>query len=339
MPGAEVARDHARVLDLREPLLFEAHGVGAHRLRRELRHHSHHRAGIEPPAQERSDRHVAQEPAPDRSPEEVLQPFQGMRFGFMSAVRPEHELPIGLRDPPVFLEPEGVAREELENAPENGPGRRDVGIGQVIVDRGKIDVPHDRGVRQERLHLGGEREVPRTVMVEEGFLPEAVTRGEERLALRVPEREREHTVQLSEAVPSPDPVRDQEGLGVGARPERLTESLQLRLDLRVVVDLAVEDDRQPSVLGRHRLVARGREVEDREPSVSQRRRAQDHDPFVVGTPMTQETGHRRGQGARGSRLGEIDDARDAAHYVRPRGSNSLTFRFVHRTAWLPSSRA
>ena len=258
MLRAEVARDDARVLDLREALLLESDGVGAHRLRAERCHHSHDRAGIEASAQEGADRHVAQEPPPDRGAEEILQVLLGLRLGLALAVRAEGELPVGLGHDAVSLEPEEMAREELEHVAQDRLGRRDVRVRKVPVDGRGVHVALDRGVGQERLHLRGEGEPARPVVVEERLLPQAVARHEERLAILVPEREGEHAVQPPERVRSPDAVGAEDHLGVGARAEGLPQPLQLGLHLGIVVDLPVEDDLEPPVLEGHGLVAAGR---------------------------------------------------------------------------------
>ena len=72
--------------------------------------------------------------------------------------------------------------------------------------------------------------------------------------------------------------------------EAVAEGLELRPELAVVVDLAVEDDRQVARTAGHRLVA-GREVDDRQPTESQGDRVGDEVAVVVGTAVPDLVGH------------------------------------------------
>ena len=101
-------------------------------------------------------------------------------------------------------------------------------------------------------------------------------------------------------------------------PERVpAERLQLGPDLRVVVDLAVEDEVDRAVLVRHRLHRRVGEVDDREPAEAEADAAVVVDPGVaaVGAAVDDLLAHRRDV-----RLGdpeavpvETERADDAAH--------------------------
>src|SRR5207244_3589814 len=93
---------------------------------------------------------------------------------------------------------------------------------------------------------------------------EAVSRGEQAMLLRVPDREAPHAVHLRKHVLAPRGPRREDHLGVAAGPERPTQSLQLLAQLEVVVNLAVEDEPVPPARVAHRLVAGRREIEDRQ---------------------------------------------------------------------------
>ena len=193
--------------------------------------------------------------------------------------------------------PHGVAREEL-------------------VDRRGIDFARHARRREDRLELRSEDEPLRRVRVVEGLLSQPVARGEEAAARRVPDGEREHPVQARDAIRSPDRVRLEEDLAVGARREDVPGGLQLGADLQEVVDLPVEEERVGAPLALHGLVTAG-EIDDGETPVGEPRLAEHGDPLVVRTPMAQERRHALEGGAfRRSGL-QLDNSGDAAHQRRP----------------------
>jgi hypothetical protein len=82
-------------------------------------------------------------------------------------------------------------------------------------------------------------------------------------------------------------------------------------ELEVVVDLAVDDRRDLPVLGGERLVA-SPDVDDREPGMGERERADPPQGITVGPAMPQRLDHPLGRiGPR--RAGRIEDCTDPAH--------------------------
>ena len=71
---------------------------------------------------------------------------------------------------------------------------------------------------------------------------EAVAREEQRLAVAIPQREREHAAEALHARFAPRLPRVDDDLGVAAGAEHVAERCQLRDQRLVVVDLAVVDD-------------------------------------------------------------------------------------------------
>ena len=96
----------------------------------------------------------------------------------------------------------------------------------------------------------------------------------------------------------------------------MTARLELRAQLRVVVDLAVVGDPYGAVLVGHRLMASGGEVDDRQAPMAQRHplvRAHAR-AAVVGAAMTQHVGHaRHGRFVDPEPIIKREDAGDAAH--------------------------
>ena len=105
-------------------------------------------------------------------------------------------------------------------------------------------------------------------------------------------------------------VDDHLGVGVvGA--EDVAEPLELGPDLRVVVDLAVEDDADGAVLVRHRLHRRLGEVDDREPPEAEPDAAVVGDPGrgAVGAAVRDRVAHARDERRRSTRNAARVEAR------------------------------
>ena len=96
--------------------------------------------------------------------------------------------------------------------------------------------------------------------------------GEQQPApLRVPEGEGEHAAQPAHRVRSVQAEGAQHDGGIAGGLEILTLSQQAPPHLAKIVDLAVERDDVPGYRIHHWLGAGGREVEDGEPAVGQKR--------------------------------------------------------------------
>ena len=88
---------------------------------------------------------------------------------------------------------------------------------------------------------------------------------------RIPQRNRKHAAEAVQALDAPllECVEDDFRIGVIRLPRVPADGLELAADLGVVVNLAVEDDLQQTVLIAHRLVRDGRQVDDREAAMPQ----------------------------------------------------------------------
>ena len=137
--------------------------------------------------------------------------------------------------------------------------------------------------------------------------------GEEQLAaFVVGDREREHAGEVVDDVAAPllEPAEDDLGVGVvGDEPP--AAGLELAAQLGVVVDLAVEDEREVAIVAVERLVA-GRDVDDREAPHPDREVRADVGALAVGAAVHDRTQHLFEQLGIGA--GEPDDA---AHREQP----------------------
>ena len=103
--------------------------------------------------------------------------------------------------------------------------------------------------------------------------------------------------------------------GVSFGPEDVAFRGQGRTQLDVVVDLAVECDPHRRVLVRHRLVAKRRHVDDREPPEPEAhaRIFADEDALVVGSAVLEAIAHRHDRLRAHRRTVERQFTADAAH--------------------------
>ena len=116
----------------------------------------------------------------------------------------------------------------------------------------------------------------------------------------------------------------------------LADRLQLLAKGLEIVDFAVEDDHVASAGGLHRLMAGGREVDDRQPAKadSHARCLVDPGSAVVGSPMVQGLRHALDGGTERRSVGlslQVEKASDTAHSMTPRSvvSTALMTRPGH----------
>ena len=133
----------------------------------------------------------------------------------------------------------------------------------ALVRRGP---PYDR---EQALDFGREGESHAVPGIVERLHAQAVSGAKKPAAVPVPDGEREHPVETRDAGFAPFPVGREQDLGVGCRAEPVSLPAQLLAELDVVVDFPVVGDPAAAVFCRHRLVAEGREVHDRQPTVAQ----------------------------------------------------------------------
>src|SRR5436189_3295411 len=166
---------------------------------------------------------------------------------------------------------------------------------------------------EDRLDLGSEDHEGPLVMVVKRFDPEPITGEMELLLSAVPDRHREHPIELAECARAPLLESLERQFGVRTGPERNALRFEAAFEFGEVVDFAVVDDGESSVIRSHRLMALGRKIDDAETRVPEARGGRDQGPAVVGSAVTQTHGH-AGEGLSVDPCsGEIDHSADPAH--------------------------
>ena len=177
-----------------------------------------------------------------------------------------------------------MARRQLVNVAENRPRRQRRPEREDLIQRDEVDAGLDVRVRQQRLDLGAEDQLALGDGVEERPDAEAIARGEEHAASRVPDGKRPLAVQPLDAVLALFFVEMEDHFRVGPRREDVAGVDELLAQLDVIEDLAVERDPEAPILVAHRLLPAG-EIEDAEPRVREAQRAVREHGFGVRPAM------------------------------------------------------
>jgi hypothetical protein len=121
--------------------------------------------------------------------------------------------------------------------------------------------------------------------------PQPVAHDEQRPLRSVPQREREHAAQVVDERRALFLVHVEQHLAVRVAPHAVAAGLELGPALDHVVDLAVVREHQRAVLVRHRVVAGGRQVDDRKPPLREPDGPFDPHSRIVRTAMRQQVVH------------------------------------------------
>jgi len=172
----------------------------------------------------------------------------------------------------------------------------------------------DLRAQQQRFQLGSkEQPTIGEKAVIERLLAEAVARHEQDLLRGIPQCESKHSVEAVEAGDAPFFPGVNNHLGIAAGAEYMAQGRELGHQRLKIVDLAVVDDADRSVLVEQRLIA-GREVDYRQPTVAEPDPRLDVVAIAVWSAMTKDIGHAPQQGAIDIGLSApVEDAGYPAH--------------------------
>jgi hypothetical protein len=279
MVGAVSLRDEPRPVELVEGALFEPDREGADLVAAFGGGEGGERAGVDPAREEHPNRNVGDqmradgvaEPAAELLGERLLifgpeLIGWGRRRSRVSADR--HLSPLGDQE---------VPGRQLPRLLEDRQGCRDRIEGEERLERVGIDLAGETGLAEQRLQLRCKRERSIRDPVVEGLDPEAVSGEHDPALTRVPERDREHPPQILDERRSTLLIEVNQNLGVALGRERVAPRSQPVHQPAVVINLAVLDHADTTVLARDRLVAAG-EIDDGEPPHCEPAGTIDHAP-------------------------------------------------------------
>src|SRR5262245_16096275 len=192
----------------------------------------------------------------------------------------------------------------------------DVTAAEVARQTEHVELAADARMREDGSQLGPEDQPAAELRVVERLLAHAIPRQEEDLAPFVPQPEREHAVEMPDAVLAEILPRMDDHFGVGPGLEAMPALDQRLTQLDMVVDLAVENRPDRAVLVGERLVA-GLQIDDAEPPVPQSHRPAHVIAVVVGAAMAQRGRHPTHDVDVGALVARTQEAGNAAHTQRP----------------------
>ena len=252
-------------------------------------------AGIDAPRQQHADRHVGDHAPVHRQPQRREQPFAPLvcrhvdvRVGALVVHLP---VDVVLHAAVRLDDPDG-GRRQLLDALEDRPRGGHHGMERhVVVQADPVDLGVDAAAGDEGGQGGGEAQLARRLGDVERLDAEAVTGQHDAAAVALEDGEGEHAVEALHAGRSPRVIRLQDHLGVGVREERIALGLQLLAQFRIVVDAAVEGDRQAEIGVHHRLFGARRQVDDRQAAMAEHHPAAPDDAFGVRAARRHRFGH------------------------------------------------
>ena len=129
--------------------------------------------------------------------------------------------------------------------------------GQKMMQRVKVQRRGYQPAAQHCLQLGSEQQTVVSLSPIERFDSQPVTRGEQTLSGRIPDKESEHAPQAVYAFFAPLRVRVQDNFGIALRAKVMPALLEFSADFREIVDLAIVGYGEPALGMQHRHVPGG----------------------------------------------------------------------------------
>ena len=227
----------------------------------------------------------------------------------------ELKLPIDIvLDPAVGLDDAERRRRQLAHAFEDRVRRRHHRVERHVVGKpDRIDARVHVARRDERRQGGGEAQALAVLHVVERLDAEAVAGEHEPARVPLVDGEGEHAVEALRRVVPPGVPGLEDHFGVARGEEPVALGLELGAQLLVVIDAAVEHERQAELGIDHRLLAALGQVDDLEPPVAERHAPARHDAFRVRPARGHGAGHGTQRLYRGRRAVERDLAAQTAH--------------------------
>src|SRR5690606_31752054 len=183
-----------------------------------------------------------------------------------------------------------MARRELVNALEHRQRRLDETKRKVLLERREIDRRTSIVARQKRFDLGGAREASIILPVVERLLAQMIARHQQAPAARIPECECEHAAKVLEEPIAVALIERDDDFAIAVREEDMSASLEIAPELSIVVDLAIGDEADRTVVAAQRLCA-APQVDDRKPPMTQCRELIVIDTLAVGASMSERIEH------------------------------------------------
>src|ERR1700722_10017258 len=291
MQRLDVARDSAGVRQLAEGILRIADGKSFHRGAEYFSHQSGNGAGIKAATQEDPEWYVAHQVAAHRLLQKVAISLDVVTFGARGIGIRDGQVPVTLDFDlamRVYFHP--VTGHQLADSSVEGFFAGKISESEVLGEDGTTEPCIDSGVRENRFNFRAEDQTFGAELIVERLDAQTIAREEDSLAASVPDGEGEHAAQVLNAVVAVFFVKMDDGFGVATGAVNMSARFELRAQVGVVVDFAVEDDPDGSVFVTQRLLAGG-EIDNAQATHTQRGRTVDADAFIIGATVGNSIAH------------------------------------------------
>ena len=275
-------------------LIFETDGEGVEILLAQLGEQGHQQAGVEPAGEQNAHRHVGDLVAPPNRPaQQLVGGFDPLLFAVGALQAFGGELPVAAAGAmAVAVDAHPMGRAQLAHPAQDGARRRHHAVeGELEMDGFGIEAGVHPTGGEQGLGIGGEAEAPLVAGPVAGLDAKAVPGQKEAAIAHVPDRQGEHAVEMGRRLFAPFTVGLEDHFGVAVGKEVIPLLLELGAQLGIVVDGAVEDQRQSQFLVHHRLVGALGEVDHRQAPVPEAQGTVAVAAAVVGTAGAQLFGH------------------------------------------------
>jgi hypothetical protein len=180
-----------------------------------------------------------------------------------------------------------MRRGEFVHATQDAEIARHVAVGEIPVQRRRIDDSRHGRIGHQRFELGCEAQRFLSMAVEERLLSGAIARQQQAPPRRVVQPDGELAIQAPEKIISIFAIGREQDLGVRFRSKGISSLLQFPLEISVIVNLPIEHDLHVPRAVDHRLTTSGGKIDDRQTPMAERRRAIRGEPaaLVVGPAM------------------------------------------------------
>ena len=321
--GLVLVGHHFGEFDFIESRVVKTHRAGVHRGVRQAGHGGHHSAGVHTARQKCTQWHLGNHSQPHRLFEFGVELLARL-IQTHRVTQGESHIPIrfGRWNGLATAYGQGVGRRQFERLFKDGAWLGHITQREVLFNGQRVHLAFEPAVGQQRLQFRAEEQVP---VVEHRVIHRldrhAVACHEKGLFVSVPQRKREHAAEAFDTglAPSFPSVHDAFGVTLGM--EDVTQRLQLRDQVLIVVDLTIEHHHHGTVFVEQRLLSRGH-IDDGQATVSQAHARLEVQAAFVGTAVKLRLVHAVQHRMRDLAVAAgVENACDAAH----RWSSSLIY--------------
>ena len=279
--------------------------------------------------EQRAQRHVGDQPVADGAVEQGFELHHGIVVGPGEGV-PRRCRGHVARGPVgdlagvfvlVCADPKVAAGLQATHVPIDGVLAGIPAVARVPAQRPPVDLACEVGMGAQGAQLGTEQEGPAEPAVIQRLLADPIACQRELAQGFVPKGEGEHAFDaLERRLDAPHIDGGEQHLGIRSTEERVPVALHFRPQVAEIIDLAIEHDDEPTADREHRLVARWRWINHRQPPMPERDAGLGVDPdaLAVRPAMGDRSGHGAHDGGIGAGLAPaVQDPSNTAHRQLP----------------------